>query len=250
MSFVSVATPKPVELVVEQIRRSIVDGAFRRDQKLPTERELTALFGVSRGVVREAIKTLNGMGLVESRQGSGIFVRNDPVPVISQALTFSVTVEDSSVQQLFEFRALLECHAAQTAAERGTDAQLATIMSWADESALAAAADDIARFSDADRQCHRAVSDASNNVYLVSVLRVVWQMQGDIVGLLSEPKLFMTNAGNTHRRLATAIVSRQGDAAAAIMRTHIQASGTGTREALIADRTRGREEDSPRTANE
>ena len=193
--------------------------------------------------MREAIKILNGMGLVESRQGSGIFVRNDPVPVISQALTLSVAIEDSSVQQLFEFRALLECHAAQTAAERGTEAQLATIEQWADESAAAAAVDDIDRFSEADRRFHRAVAEASNNAYLLSVLRVVWQMQGDIVGLISEPTLFMTNAGNTHRRLAAAIVARQSDLATAIMRTHVQASGTGTREMLSAERTLSRDDD-------
>lgn len=242
MSFTSVATPKPVDLVVEQIRSRIASGELQREQKLPTERELALLFGVSRGVVREAIKILNGMGLVDSRQGSGIFVRNDPVPVISQGITLSVIAEDSAVNQLFEFRDLLESHAARCAATQATAEQLAAIQAAAAATSVAATSDDQAKFGAADRQFHLAVAEASNNPYLVVVLRAVWQIQGDVVKLLAQPKLFMTNAGVTHGRLADAITARDSAAAAEIMHTHVSASGSTIRESLEADRGLGEAE--------
>jgi GntR family transcriptional regulator, transcriptional repressor for pyruvate dehydrogenase complex len=60
------------EQLVDQIQTGIRTGTLERGQRLPAERELSELFGVSRGVVREAVKVLAAMGLVESRQGSGI----------------------------------------------------------------------------------------------------------------------------------------------------------------------------------
>jgi GntR family transcriptional repressor for pyruvate dehydrogenase complex len=242
VSFTSVATPKPVDLVVEQIRSRIARGELQRAQKLPTERELALLFGVSRGVVREAIKVLNGMGLVDSRQGSGIFVRNDPVPVISQGITLSVAAEDAAVNQLFEFRDLLESHAARCAATLATAAQLAAIQAAAAATSAAAAIDDQATFGVADRQFHLAVAEASNNPYLVVVLRAVWQIQGDVVSLLAQPKLFMTNAGVTHGLLADAITARDSAAAAEIMHAHVSASGNTIRESLSLDADLGEPE--------
>ena len=83
MDFTSVTVERSYEHIVKQIVEGIHSGRLQRGQKLPTERDLGVSFGVSRSVVREALKVLMAQGLVESRQGSGVFVRNNPIPAIS-----------------------------------------------------------------------------------------------------------------------------------------------------------------------
>ena len=79
MSFSAVTVVRPYEQIVRQIQEAIRDNALSEGDRLPTERELAETFGVSRSVVREAIKVLSAQGLVESRQGSGLYVRNRPI---------------------------------------------------------------------------------------------------------------------------------------------------------------------------
>src|SRR5215211_1137494 len=131
MGFKSVTVTRSYEQVVKQVGDAIQRGALPRGQKLPTERELADSFGVSRGVVREAVKVLTTMGLVESRQGSGTYVRTDPLPAVTHALTLSVEPEEHAIGRLFEFRQALEALAARRAAERRSDAQAASIVAAA-----------------------------------------------------------------------------------------------------------------------
>ncbi|MGH2557596.1 MAG: FadR/GntR family transcriptional regulator, partial [Thermomicrobiales bacterium] len=108
MTFRSVLVTRSYEQVVEQIHDEIRSGALTAGQRLPTERELAESFGVSRGVVREALKVLASMGLVEARQGSGNYISANPVPSISRALILSATPDEQSMQALFEVREPME----------------------------------------------------------------------------------------------------------------------------------------------
>src|SRR5689334_712502 len=124
MSFSAVTVVRPYEQIVRQIQAAIRDEGLREGDRLPTERELAETFGVSRSVVREAIKVLAAQGMVESRQGSGLYVRNRPIESVSRAIVLSVLPEGDAVEQLFEFRRLLEADAARLAARRATDEQI------------------------------------------------------------------------------------------------------------------------------
>jgi GntR family transcriptional repressor for pyruvate dehydrogenase complex len=209
------------ERIAGQIGEQIRDGRLVRGQKLPTEREMSERFGVGRGVIREAVRMLDAMGLVESRQGSGIYVRNNPIPSISRALTFSVTPEEHSVASLFEFRTVLEVAATEQAALRRTDAQLAAI-----ERAAAATAKAAPHFTDdvwhnADQEFHHAISEASGNPYIAVAIDAVRQMQRDVTRLVREMR-GSVGAAEQHRAIAEAIAARCPERAAAAMRAHIQ----------------------------
>ncbi|HKG27352.1 MAG TPA: GntR family transcriptional regulator, partial [Thermomicrobiales bacterium] len=141
MDFRSVLVTRSYEQVVQQIRGRIRSGMLVPGQRLPTERELADSFGVSRGVIREALKVLGSMGLVESRQGSGTYVCSNPVPSISRALTLSATTEEHSIFRLYELREPLDVAAARLAAQRRTAEQIEAMRQHAEESAHAAATD-------------------------------------------------------------------------------------------------------------
>jgi len=121
------ASPRSCEAIVQQIVGQIREGQLVQGQKLPTELQLSGAYGVSRSVVREAVRTLDTMGFVESRRGSGSYVRNDQLPSITRGLSFSVTLEEQSVFLLFEFRAVLEASVARFAALRATPEQAVAI---------------------------------------------------------------------------------------------------------------------------
>lgn len=223
----AVTVTRSYEQVAQQIEAQIRGGELVRGQKLPTEREMGEQFSVSRGVVREAIKVLSAMGLVESRQGSGIYVRNNPIPSISQALTLSVTPETASVQRLFEFRESLEALAAHYTALRRTDEQLAEIHAIMAENARSIETNDWNLFSETDQSLHLAIADAADNPYLHAVLSATRQMQRDVMRLLARRSGVLAIAVGHHERIVAAITA--GDAVAAVeaMREHMQYSAAG-----------------------
>ena len=235
MEFTSINVTRSYEEVVRQIEHALSEGRFVRGQKLPTERELASTFGVSRGVVREAIKVLGTMGLVESRQGSGVYVRNNPVPTVSRALTLSVAPDEESVYRLFEFREPLEILAARYAAKRGSEEQFEEIRREAAATVEAAAAEDHETFGIADWRFHDAVSEASGNPYLSVIMGAVRQMQQEVARLLARQSGVMATAAKQHTRIVEAIMSGDSERASAAMREHIRYSASSL-QAIVAAR--------------
>jgi GntR family transcriptional regulator, transcriptional repressor for pyruvate dehydrogenase complex len=212
---------RPFERIAREFAEQIRAGRLVRGQKLPTEREMGEHFGVSRGVIREAVKMLDAMGLVESRQGSGIYVRNNPIPSISRAMTLSVTPDEQSIAALFEFRAILEASAAERAAKRRTESDCHALDVTVIEGLAAARAGDAARWHAVDNRFHRAVADASGNPYLGVAIDAVREMQVGVIQMIRELG-GSPPAAEHHRAIAAAIVASDPSAAAERMRAHIE----------------------------
>lgn len=219
--FDSVAVTRSYEQIVQQIQDRIHRGTLSRGQKLPTERQLSDTFGVSRGVVREAVKVLSAMGLIEARQGSGIYVRNPPRPYVSRAFTLSVSPEETSLARLFELRGALESFAAGCAAERRTDQQAEEIHKAADETVEGAAIGDVHRFKRGDDQFHAAVYNAASNPYLAVAANTIREMQGDVVRFFADMPGSISIAAQHHIQIARAIALSDPEASVAAMEEHI-----------------------------
>jgi len=226
------------ERIAEQIGEQILDGRLVRGQKLPTEREMSERFGVGRGVIREAVRMLDAMGLVESRQGSGIYVRNDFIPSISRALTFSVTPEEQSVASLFEFRTILETAAAARAACQRTDEQAHAITGAAERTEEVAKLRDGEAWHMVDTAFHHMISEASGNPYLTVAIDAVRQMHHGVLRLIADLPGSAT-AAEQHLGIAAAIVARLPAEAAECMRAHIQYTEEKLRNARVLTREGG-----------
>lgn len=221
---VAMTPTRSYEPIVAHLQNEIRGGRLSLGQRLPTERELGEQFGVSRAVVREAIKVLDTMGLVESRQGSGIYVRKNTIPKISHAITLSVTPEDDSVLRLLELREALEALTARYAAERGSQTQRETIAAAALATVEAAQAEDVAAFGGADAQFHTAVYEAAGNQYLSAVARAVHHMQIGVAELLARHPGSLLLAAGQHMSVATAVVAGEAQAAGEAMAAHVRYS--------------------------
>ena len=216
----AVTVTRSYEGVVRQIAASIRNGQIGGGERLPTERELSVAFGVSRGVIREAIKVLGALGMVEARQGSGIYVLNT-VPTITRAFTLSVSPDTESVERLFEFRRTLEVESAALAAVRRTAAGLDAIVAASEASARAVEADDFVAFGVHDNAFHGAVARASGNSYFEVAVATARQMQVEVVPLMSAWAGSFRAAIVQHRAIAEAIGARDPEAAARAMAEHI-----------------------------
>lgn len=233
-AFASVLVTRSWEQVAEQIRERIRDGTLRPGQRLPTERELGESFGVSRPVVREALKVLGATGWVETRQGSGTFVSADPKPSLSRAFTLRAAVDDPSVLGLHEVREPLDGLAARRAAERRTPEQAADLMALAEESAAAAAADDVIAFSQADDRFHDLLCAAAANPYLAEVLGSVRHLLTDVSARVVRIPGSALVASEQHRRIAAAVAAGDGLAAATAMAAHVRYSADALAGVLAA----------------
>lgn len=221
MQFRSVTVSRSYEQVVQQIQEAIQHGDLAPGERLPAERELSASFSVSRGVVREAIKVLHATGLVEARQGSGTYVRPDPLPSITRSLILSVEPEEKSVARLFEFRRCLETFAAREAASRRSDDAARMLTDEAEATARAAATTDIHAFGTADRRFHHCIYDQADNRYLAVALGAIRELQRDVVRLFAVFPGSMKVAAEHHQRVADAIRAHDPDTAATAMDAHV-----------------------------
>jgi DNA-binding FadR family transcriptional regulator len=234
MAFRTVMVTRSYEQVVEQVQDEIRRGALVPGQRLPTERELGESFGVSRAVVREALKVLASLGLVESRQGSGTYVAADPVPSVTRALILSARPEEESLLALFEVREPLETLAARHAAERRSPAQAARIVAAAEASWRAAADNDLVAFGHADDDLHGGIGEAAANPYLATIIGAVREMLSQGIRLAVGLAGRIAVAAEQHRRLADAIARGDPETAAALMTEHIRYTASSLHELVAA----------------
>ncbi len=155
------------EQLADALALSIRDGQLTAGQKLPTEQALVERFGVSRTVVREALSRLKTLGLIESRQGSGAFVKVAPQQALEQ-LSLEPDGSVDAVIQMVEVRRALEAESAALAAARRTPQSVKQIKQalQALGKAVKAGGDGVQE----DVAFHTAIAQASRNPFLLATL--------------------------------------------------------------------------------
>jgi GntR family transcriptional regulator, transcriptional repressor for pyruvate dehydrogenase complex len=208
------AAPTLRDQVAQALLTRIESGQLKPGEKLPPEAVLAPEFGVSRTVVREAISKLSYGGLVESRQGSGVFVSLQP-PISPLKIDDSATESREDVLQIVELRRAIESETAALAAQRRSSEQLAEI-----EAAFRAIDADVAAGGDgvtADVEFHRKIAQATGNPYFLKTLDFLSQYITEATRVmranLARSLEFMRQLQDEHRAIVEAI--RRQDAVAA-----------------------------------
>lgn len=175
------------ESVVEQIESAILRGDLRPGQRLPSERDLTTQFAVSRATIREALRVLESLGLVKSRQGDptgGAEVQEFSPAALNRSLTTMVHLEQFDLADVVQFRMSIEGSTTFLAAVSHTPEQLDR-MKAAHTAAAKAVASGYEAFSAADVEFHRSVAEAAGS----GLLRVCNDVACGVVFNLIEAKL-------------------------------------------------------------
>ena len=212
--------------VVAQLRDQIGAGSFAVGDRLPSEAQLTDAFSVSRTVVREAIATLRADGLVEPRQGAGVFVLE---PVNPDLRPFQIVDVDkiSSIIEVLELRTAVEMEAAALAATRRSPAQEEEI--YEAEAQIRALAQQGQPTTDPDFRFHRAIALATNNPRFAEFLDVMGKTMIprsnlEAAGRQRSSDSYITLISSEHRAIADAIAQGDADAAREAVRHHLKGS--------------------------
>jgi DNA-binding FadR family transcriptional regulator len=218
--------PQSPSRVAAGITAEIAAGRLREGDRIPTEMVLSARFGVSRSVVREAIAGLRSDGVVQSRQGAGTFVIS-PRDTATLRIDADLTSDRVVFRNVFEMRAILEIRGAALAALRAEEEQRARITEAFERMKNAAAWPDDGVTADLD--FHACVAAASGNPYIAMVVGfLAGQMRQSIMFMRQnrfDPSgdLVSTNVAE-HSAIYDALMQRDARSAALTMRAHITAA--------------------------
>ena len=149
------------EEVVSQVHQLIREGRLKAGDQLPSERELSETFKVSRTSVREALRTLETMGLVISRTGMGNFVADLPIESLVAPLAKLLLEEKTALADVFELRKLIEPHIAALAAQRATNIDIERMKRILEKQSEAVSRGETG--VEADAQLHFAIGQATQN---------------------------------------------------------------------------------------
>ena len=209
------------EEIVAKIKEMIDKGRFKSGDQLPVERELAEVFRVSRSSVREAIRSLESRGLLESRQGNGTYIitAKHPVELLVNPLASVICSQKDGQKELFEMRRLIEPQLAFLAAERATDEEIMQM-----EKALSLQKQQVLRGesgAEADKQFHYLLASAARNRFLMQIvdsnMNFFMESRDNFLQVDGRPEKSVLR----HRELLDAIGARDMEGAAQAMREHL-----------------------------
>jgi GntR family transcriptional repressor for pyruvate dehydrogenase complex len=203
-------------LVVDKLFEMLRSGEYRVGDRLPSEWELVEALNVGRSAVREAIRELVTLQLVELRPGRGTYVRSLRPDLLLRPDTFNDVLRSAVIRELLEVRRIIEPEAAAIAAERASDDEIARLRH------------DVDRLRDAVRVGYRPPEDLGFHLDVVRATHntSMSRVAGAIVGFYERDDVLPTDRDVAeHGALAEAIARRDPDAARRIMRDHLSETG-------------------------
>jgi GntR family transcriptional repressor for pyruvate dehydrogenase complex len=159
------------DLIVDKITNSIINGELSDGELLPPENQLCEVFGISRSILREAIRVLVSKGLVEVKQGHGTFVRLPKIEVPEEAVRNFLMTNKLSLLQLMEVRTPIEVEVARLAAERREEKHLDSMEK--SFQIMSTDSNSVEEYADADEAFHKAIIDASGNPLFGIMIRSI-----------------------------------------------------------------------------
>jgi GntR family transcriptional repressor for pyruvate dehydrogenase complex len=208
--------------IVDQIMSLIAKGDLKPGQRLPSERELCKNFGAGRSSLREALRCLCIVGVLNARVGEGTSVAPDGGKFLGKIIEWRVVTEQHDIEDLMEVRIALEGVTAANAALRGSEKDLLKLQDLLTK--MDAALKDEKRFAARDLEFHVTLAEASENFLIVDLVSMI---RGQLEKALSRV-LLLPNARplslKEHVSVVNAIRRRDPEAAREAMQSHLDAA--------------------------
>lgn len=219
--------PQPAAVAKEDVtatligvfKRLISEGSLTPGHRLPAERELAELFGVSRSSLRQALKVLEIMGVISQRVGDGTYLNTAAPAILAEPLEFLILLDGLSFHELMEARLIVEPELAARAAARATLEDVAELQQVLTE--MEASRKDDGRFTEFDLLFHKTIFRIAGNRVCSLMFTVVHQSLERLIHLTSqlvEPEHTL----QLHRRIFLAIRRKDADDARRRMIEHLE----------------------------
>ncbi|MEQ9606581.1 MAG: FadR/GntR family transcriptional regulator [Kiloniellaceae bacterium] len=224
------------EKVVAYFREQLLSGALKAGDRLMSERELSLALGVSRPVLREALRSLAMLGVLDIRHGKGAYVKPANLAVLSDFLTFCLAQQPDILDDVMQARIAIECQAIRLACERAGDSDLTRISGRLAH--LMETIDDPERGGDADFAFHLAIVEAGRSPVLLQLYQALAELlkrshveRREQTVAIPGIRDYLVDA---HREVFLSIVARDPNAAEARLREHFAIGDEFRRKSYIA----------------
>ena len=212
------------EVIVSRIEKFLVEEGLEPGHKLPSERELAAMFNVSRTTVREALRTLEHKGAIETRQRGGSFLKNTEVIGISTELSEAIGgSEKHLIYEMLELRRVLEVEAASLAAQRARSEDLEKIRLALEK--MDCPVEDVALGVQADLQFHMSVVEATHNSIFIQLIQTLAEHMEETIRATRKYRFLdperYEDTLEEHKNIYLAIATGDRDKAKQWMEAHI-----------------------------
>lgn len=206
--------------IVDKILEMIGAGYWSPGDQLPSQRDLAGQMNVSMASLREALYSLQAMGVLEMRHGSGTYVSRNTVNPGEKLIELSLLLGGLDIKMFFEARRVIETGLARLAAEHGSDEQIDRLFEILEEQKNAFIAGDQDQLHYLDLAFHQHIADMANNNFLFQINETLFANLDKLFQVLP-----LSEAGwRLHYAVAEAIRDRNSDMAYQTTRTLIEAS--------------------------
>jgi GntR family transcriptional repressor for pyruvate dehydrogenase complex len=218
------------QLIADQLLGLIQSGNLTAGDKLPTEAKLVETFRVSRPIVREALRGLSIMGVLESRQGGGTYVTDLSPSRLTKSMQFVIRIDDQSAEALSEARALVEKEMICLAVDRITTEELARLESFLPMGERLN--DDPVGFRVMDLEFHTLIWEAAGNPFLKRIAEGLYSTGVEYRRIASELENVLSKSAKEHIEIYEALRTRDSDRAVAATVGHLNSILKSTKIAL------------------
>ena len=220
--FSNITNKKIYQQVISQIQDMILSGKLKKGDKLMSERELSEKMGVSRTSIREALRVLETMGIIESRQGEGNFICNNIESSLIQPLSMMFILNNGSYEDILELRNMIELEAVKLAAIRGTEEEFKELKMISQNLINN---DENCDKEGIDKMIHYKIACMSKNFLIKSLYKISLNLLEDfivnsrqkIVNYYNEEEIL----NNQHKKICDAIIARDPENAYKYMKEHL-----------------------------
>ncbi len=220
----TILTPIKIEnryqVVQKALKQYIVDSGLKPGDRLPTEHEIAQSLGVSRSSLREALKGLQSLGIIDSRRGGGMVVRSFNFDAILDNLSYALLVNGAEVLELLHIRKALECYFIDQAILHQTPVIMESLREILERFAEKVKRNDDIR--DVDEQFHITLFEPVRNRVLIRMIHLFWKTMNAIrdKSLVIEPDL--EGSLKRHQDILRFFIERNVDAARKAMEIHFE----------------------------
>lgn len=219
-----VSNKRIYQSVVEQLINLIKDGKLKAGDQLPPERALTEMLCVSRSSLREALRAMEVIGLVEVRPGEGAFISDLSIQALMNTISPLFIDNDDLDKDLLEFRKAIELDAVRIVIENGS-ASAHKLLPWLEAMGAAIASSDVDAGAEADIEFHRTLLKITGNRMFILASDCVGSLLASSVRFNRERILkrndYLTVLFDQHTQIYQSILDKDAEKACRVMREHL-----------------------------
>lgn len=214
------------DAVSERIVSFIKGGKYGVGDRLPTERELAKQFGVGRTSIREGLRYLEKLGVLDIHQGRGIIVRSVSLDEVFQhpvPISAIINLPEKEILNIMDARRMLELESAYLAANERTEEHLRRLEELIEGMKLTFV-DKPQEWLVLDKSFHVAIAQASGNVVLVHLIKLLWDIFSNYSETILHDPVMVTNSTQFHEKIYAAIAAGDAKLARKLMLAHLKES--------------------------